>query len=218
VSRGPAASGAVPGYEDLSGRLREERQALGISLRELARRIGVSASLISQIETGKVRPSVSTLYAIATELGCSIDDLLFGDDVTKAFAAMNQPMAPMALDDHPHIEPVQRADARKVIQLSSGVRWERLTSESVPGIDFLYVVYDPGGASAPADAFQRHPGREWGFVLSGELHVRVAFDEHVLGPGDSITFSSTTPHRLFNPGDEPVHGIWFVLGRQVRNA
>ena len=61
-------------------------------------------------------------------------------------------------------------------------------------------------------------GQEWGYVLSGTLGVTIGFDEYVLGPGDAIAFDSTTPHRLFNAGDEPVHGIWFVLGRRPVRA
>ena len=49
-----------------------------ISQRELARRIGLSASMISQIESGQSKPSVSTLYAIVTELGVSVDDIFSG--------------------------------------------------------------------------------------------------------------------------------------------
>src|SRR6266511_1836884 len=60
-------------------RLRDQRERLGISLRELARRIGVSASLISQIERDKVNPSVSTLYALVRELGLSMGDLFAAD-------------------------------------------------------------------------------------------------------------------------------------------
>ena len=60
-------------------RLREARRAAGLSLRELADRLGVSPSLISQIETGRANPSVSTLYAIAAELDVSLDELLFND-------------------------------------------------------------------------------------------------------------------------------------------
>jgi transcriptional regulator with XRE-family HTH domain/quercetin dioxygenase-like cupin family protein len=56
-------------------RIREERARLGVSVRGLAREIGVSASLISQIETGRSQPSVSTLYSIVTALGISIEDL-----------------------------------------------------------------------------------------------------------------------------------------------
>lgn len=63
----------------IGARLRAARRHQGVSVRGLAREIGVSASLISQIETDKSSPSVSTLYAITTALGISIEDL-FGDD------------------------------------------------------------------------------------------------------------------------------------------
>src|SRR5438045_6713935 len=62
----------------IGARLREERERLGISLRELARRVGVSPSLVSQIELDRVNPSVSTLYALVTELGMTMSDV-FGD-------------------------------------------------------------------------------------------------------------------------------------------
>ncbi len=66
--------------EDIGTRLREERDRVGISQRELARRIGLSASMISQIESGQSKPSVSTLYAIVTELGVSVDDIFRGHE------------------------------------------------------------------------------------------------------------------------------------------
>ncbi len=66
----------------IGSRLRANRTMRHLTLRELARRVGVSPSLISQIETGRSQPSVGTLYAIATELEVSVDDLLFdGDDI-----------------------------------------------------------------------------------------------------------------------------------------
>src|SRR5512132_16808 len=55
--------------------LRSERERHGLSLRELARRLAISPSALSQIETGRSRPSVGTLYAIVTELGISLDEL-----------------------------------------------------------------------------------------------------------------------------------------------
>jgi mannose-6-phosphate isomerase-like protein (cupin superfamily) len=94
------------------------------------------------------------------------------------------------------------------------VRWERLTPTAEPATDFLYVVYEVGGASSRADTYMRHTGREYGIVLSGRLRVSLGFDEeHELGPGDSIAFESSRPHRLENVGDEPVEAIWFVVGR-----
>ncbi len=196
---------------NIGERLRSERERNGISLRELARRIEVSPSLISQIETGKVHPSVSTLYSLAAELGASVDNLLFPNAITGESWKPTGGTDPVR--DHPDMLPVQRGDARKTIELSGGVRWERLTAESVPGFDHLFVVYEPGGESSPEGTMQRHAGREWGYVMSGTLHITIGFNDHVLGPGDSITFDSTVPHRLHNPGADRVEAVWFVLGR-----
>ena len=109
---------------------------------------------------------------------------------------------------------VQRAGSRKAVELESGVRWERLTPSSDPSADFLFVVYDVGGSSSQGDQFIRHWGREYGLVLSGTLEVTVGFDSYLLGPGDSISFDSTVPHRLRNTGREPATGVWLVSGRQ----
>jgi transcriptional regulator with XRE-family HTH domain len=196
----------------MGDRLRQARQARGLSLRRLAEILGVSPSLISQVETGRAKPSVNTLYALATELGISLDTLLFMDT--------DPPVAEVAGDaaDRPRIrelphDPVQRAASRPSIRLGSGVVWERLTTESIRDVDFLQVTYEVGGESSPADAFQRHSGQEWGYVLSGTLTVRIGFDQFVLQPGDAISFDSATPHRLFNAGDVPARAVWFVTGR-----
>jgi transcriptional regulator with XRE-family HTH domain len=212
VSRG-SGNGARPEYAEMGDRLREARQSRGLSLRVLADRLGVSPSLISQVETGRAKPSVSTLYAIVSELGISLDELLF-PDARPALPRHVVAPAGDASERHLPAEPVQRSSGRKAIRLASGVIWERLTTESIPNVDFLYVTYEVGGASSPEHAFQRHGGQEWGYVLSGRLGVTVGFDEHVLGPGDAIALDSMRPHRLYNLGDEEVHAIWFVLGRR----
>jgi transcriptional regulator with XRE-family HTH domain len=200
-----------PDYPQIGDRLRARRQALGLSLRHLADRLGVTPSLISQIERGRANPSVSTLYAIVGELELSLDDLLFTD--------RRLPGAPeRAPVEAPPSGPVQRGRDRQRIRLASGVLWERLTTTSEPGVEFLYVVYEVGGASSPADAYQRHSGHEWGYVLSGRLKVTIGFREYLLEPGDSVSVDSTTPHRLENAGDVPVHAIWFVLGRDDHDA
>ncbi len=87
-----------------------------------------------------------------------------------------------------------------------------MTTSSEPDGEFLYVTYDVGGASSQ-NGFQWHQGHEWGFIIEGTLEVHIGFELIVLRPGDAISFDSTTPHRLANNGDEPVHTIWFVPGR-----
>jgi transcriptional regulator with XRE-family HTH domain len=204
-----------PEYATMGDRLRRARQARGLSLRGLADLLGVSPSLISQVETGRAKPSVNTLYALASELGISLDVLLFMD--TQPPAGGDREGEVDAPIDAPEIvaphDPVQRATTRTRIRLGSGVVWERLTTESIRNVDFLHVTYEVGGESSPADAFQRHTGQEWGYVLTGTLTVRIGFDEFLLRPGDAISFDSATPHRLFNAGDTPASAVWYVLGR-----
>ncbi|MBA2382920.1 MAG: helix-turn-helix transcriptional regulator [Chloroflexi bacterium] len=199
-------------------RLREARQARALSLRVLAERLGVSPSLISQIETGRANPSVSTLYALAEELDVSLDELLFNDRRAGELAANAASGRANPSGTMTTTPPVQRAADRHRIRLDSGVLWERLTTLSEPGVEFLRVTYEAGGASSPPDAFQRHPGHEWGYVLSGRLEVRIGFEEYILEPGDAISINSTIPHRLATIGDDPVEAIWFVLGRAQFDA
>ena len=200
LDQAEAGRGPRPDYPDIGEQLRARRHARGLSLRELADRLGVSPSLISQIERGRANPSVSTLYAMVAELDVSLDELLFSERRLPASSTSGP-------------GPIQRGNERQSIRLASGVLWERLTTVSEPGVEFLHVIYEVGGASSPADAFQRHAGHEWGYVLSGALEVTIGFREYVLEPGDAISLDSTTPHRLANAGDVPVHAIWFVLGR-----
>ena len=196
--------------DDVPRRLRAERERRGISLRELARRLKISPSAISQIETGRARPSVATLWAIVTELGMSLDDL-FAHEAGASAEAGAPPAAP---EPPPTALPVVTEATREALQLATGVRWERMTADTDPEVDFIWVVYEAGGSSSPEDSFIRHAGREYGLVLSGRLEVTVGFETRVLGPGDSISFDSTTPHRLRNTGDEPATGVWVVVGRR----
>ena len=196
--------------DDVPRRLRAERKRRGISLRELARRLQISPSAISQIETGRARPSVATLWAIVTELGMSLDDL-FAHEAGASAEAGAPPAAP---EPPPTALPVVTEATREALQLATGVRWERMTADTDPDVDFIWVVYEAGGSSSPEDSFIRHAGREYGLVMSGRLEVTVGFETRVLGPGDSISFDSTTPHRLRNTGDEPATGVWVVVGRR----
>ena len=190
--------------DGIGDRIREERTKAGISQRELARRLGLSPSMISQIESGIAKPSVGTLYSIVNELNLSLDRVIRGDgfDASDGTVEVRRSKSP-----------VVHAGEHQAIDLDSGVRWEELTAASEEGVDFLQAIYQVGGSSTADGSLIRHQGREYGYIVSGTLTVRIAFQEHELGPGDSIAFDSTTPHRLFNQGDVPVHAIWVVVGR-----
>jgi transcriptional regulator with XRE-family HTH domain len=190
--------------DELPRRLRAERERRHVSVRELARRLDVTPSAISQIETGRARPSVATLFAIVTELDLSLDALF--DHRRRASAPGLRPQTELA-------EAIVRDEEHEVLDLSTGVRWERLTADVDPEVDFLLVTYDVGGASSPRGQLMRHTGHEYGLLLAGRLEITVGFETGELGPGDSISFDSTVPHRLANAGDEPVRAVWVVIGR-----
>jgi transcriptional regulator with XRE-family HTH domain/quercetin dioxygenase-like cupin family protein len=232
-----------PDVPPIGERIRAERVRRSWTLRGLAREIGVSASLISQIETGKSQPSVGTLYAITTALelpieelfaqtdgatsgdgdgqaagdgaatsdGTTADDAVAGTATPGAAVALSVLHAGVQADLSRRVGPVVRADQRETIELESGVTWELLGQ--VPGVhvEFLRVTYPPGSASAASGQLMRHAGTEYGYLVTGELTLSLAFEEHHLGAGDAFSFASSTPHRYRNDGDQPAVGIWFVL-------
>jgi len=203
-ARKAAASSPKRSPNGLGARLRAARERAGVGLREFARRVSVSPSLVSQIERGSVKPSVGTLYAMANELGLMLDEL-FKD---REPAPGGQPRTPAGAPG-----PMQRHGLRKTIRLASGVRWERLTAAQDKEVEFLRVTYDVGGASCGKDALMRHGGKEYAFMISGRLGVRIGFEEFELGPGDSISFDAQSPHRLWTVGKKPAVAIWVVVNR-----
>jgi quercetin dioxygenase-like cupin family protein/DNA-binding XRE family transcriptional regulator len=205
-------------------RIREERLRLGVSLRALAREVGVSASMMSQIETGKTQPSVSTLYAITSALGVSIQDVFdvaerAGESapaVTRTEratdgAAPSTVLEALGASRGRRIGPVVRSGERQALTLDTGVVWERLGELPPHSVDFLLVTYPPGGTSSSTGGVMRHPGTEFGYLISGELVLTLGFEEIRLHAGDAISFESSTPHSYRNDGTEPAVGVWFVF-------
>ncbi|MFD4833882.1 helix-turn-helix domain-containing protein [Streptomyces uncialis] len=211
----------------LGGRLRSARQARGESVRGLARRIGCSASLLSQIELGRSAPSVGVLYSLAGALEVSTDFLLRpgtaadpagggGPGATGRPSGTPDIPASDGLRSLRRLPPsypaqIQRADGRRALDFGNGVRWERLTTVSDAQVDFLEIVYEPGGTSDEDGHGAGHEGFEYGVVTEGELTVQVGDEECVLGVGDSISFDSRTPHVFGNTGTVTARAIWFVV-------
>jgi transcriptional regulator with XRE-family HTH domain len=151
----------------IGARLRHRRLELGMTARELARRVDCSPSLISQVERGRAVPSVSTLWALVTALRISMDRLFdpaqdgpadSGDSGDKATAA-----AESAADG-----PVLRRYVRPRITLERGVVWERLTAAAEKDMEFLEVCYPvlergnrsgPGHLGHPQPVPLRRPAR-----------------------------------------------------------
>jgi len=212
----------------IGNKLRAIRRQRHMTLRELAGSAEMSASMLSQIETGKSYPSVRSIYSIAAALDVPVDyffpDQENGDSIAaeaemvasseltasemreaQVGRAMNTPGASPAPRQG---EPVVHADARPTIELRGGVTWARLTALPESDADFLEITYAPGASSGVN--MSHHEGREFGLVLEGELVVELGFEFYTLRCGDSIIFDSTKPHRLANKGSQPMRALWVV--------
>jgi quercetin dioxygenase-like cupin family protein len=191
----------------------------------LAREVGVSPSLISQIETGRSQPSVSTLYAITAALALPVEELFgpgpdgmggTGRNVGTPAERASGPLpaylpAYLSADRARPVGPYVAPADRELLTLDSGVTWQRLGQVPNHHVDFLLVTYQPGGASSAGGELMRHAGTEYGYLVSGRLELTLGFDRHVMDPGDAVCFESATPHRYANPGTEPAVGVWFVV-------
>lgn len=213
---------ASPALE-IGPRLASYRALRGMRVSALARDVGVSASLISQIERGQSRPSVSTLLALAEALGVPVDAFFrdareeeadTGHDGTAWPPAGQSPDASGGADGPPWSAPrahryLVRRGERAAIAIEGGVRWERLTPRQLAEVEFMELVYSPGAESHAA--LYRHPGMEMVLVLSGRLEIHVGDERHALETGDTLCFASTLPHRYLNPTDETTHAVTAIL-------
>jgi XRE family transcriptional regulator, regulator of sulfur utilization len=166
-------------------RVRALREAMGLSLRDLAERSGVSAPMLSQVERQETSPTIAVAAKIATGLELTLSQLL-------------------RLDEGEHVS-ISRAGARRSYQ-RGGHQFEELTPP-LPGqrADVSLHSLEPGAATGGSDDPPMHePGsRETAVVLSGTLALIVDGSRHELRDGDSVTFDADLPHHFENEGEEP---------------
>jgi transcriptional regulator with XRE-family HTH domain len=203
---GPSLAGGI------GRRLAEHRTRRGLRVAELARQVGVTPSLISQIERGQSHPSVSTLFALAQVLNVPVD-AFFRESPRRPQAA--QPpaggLAGAVGDGGQQLRGryLVRKEDRAAIDIEGGVRWERLTRSTMDHLDFFELIYQPGAQSHPRQF--THPGTDMVVLLRGALEITIGFETYRLEPGDSIDFPSTMPHRYVNPGPEVAHAVTVIF-------
>jgi transcriptional regulator with XRE-family HTH domain len=166
---------------EIGQRLRQLRQRMGLSQRELARRAGVSNATISMIEADRVSPSVSALKQILSALGAGIAD----------FFASNE-------DEKERI--VYRAD--ELTEIAGGAVSYRQVGANLQGhaLQMLHERYKPGARSGRK--MLSHQGEEAGIVIRGVMALEVDGRRYRLGPGDAYSFDSRKPHSFHNSGEE----------------
>ena len=160
------------------GRLREERTAAGLTLRDLAAKTDLSVSLLSQLERGATSPSIHSLKRIAAALGVSIFQLLAEDGPTQF---------------------VVRADRRRKVVLQDGdLDYELLSPDAKHKLEVWFGRLEPGASSGPEPA--AHESEEFILVLQGRLRIEFGAVSHELGAGDAIQYDGNQPHLISNPG------------------
>ncbi|MBN2642974.1 MAG: cupin domain-containing protein [Victivallales bacterium] len=172
-------------------KLRKVRKRSGMTMKEVAERAGVSESLISQIERNHISPSIDTLLNIAEILHLDMD-YLFRD-----------------LNRSTDINVVKKSERLRIVR--NGVSFERLSRTSGDddhGIEAYYLEIPPGGENG--NDIYGHQGKELGSVLSGDGSLRIGGQSIKLREGDSVSFSSDSPHILKNTGDKPLRAFWVV--------
>ncbi|MBN3496139.1 cupin domain-containing protein [Arthrobacter pascens] len=178
-------------------RLRELRNQYQYSIRGLASRAGVSASLVSDIEKGKVEPSISTLKRMATALGTNITYFFSEPTLDKGRVVRAGERTP--------IGPASYMGGRSGME-SRGIRFELASPAESEAIEAIYGRYEVGASTG--DEPYTHEGEEWGMVLTGRLKVVLEDQVYFLDPGDSIWFPSTIPHRMENVASTVTEYIW----------
>lgn len=183
----------------IGSRLKSLRSEHRYSIRGLASKAGVSASLVSDIEKSKVEPSISTLKRLATAMGTTIT--YFFTEQTQTNGRVVRSNERVLLEGA-----IQSSAEFRAGMQSAGVRFELASPVDAEAIEAIYGRYDVGASLG--DESYTHEGEEWGMVLAGRLKVIVGDEVYFLDPGDSIWFPSTIPHRMENVASVPTEYIW----------
>ncbi len=172
---------------DIGEKIRKLRKLKGLTLKELSRNVGVTPSFLSQLENGKVAPSLSTLKRILSVFGEKMVTILQDEADNKKF--------------------VVKAKERRKLIISDKLWYEILSTKNSSIAMFLMYLEPECGSGVD---FYSHEGVETGLILQGKVKIFVGDKEFILNKGDSITYSSTTPHRWENIGKERAIGIWSI--------
>jgi len=178
-------------------KLRQVRERKGITLKAVARAIGASESLISQIERNKVSPSIDTLMSIAETLEIDLEYLFrqYKQD-KEVFLCRKEEGNSLVLEDISYY------------QLSPAP-----SEGDASPFEILLLEIQPGGSRG--DTEYGHQGKEFGFLIRGKGRLVYGTKTYDLGEGDSITFSSSIPHSLINTGEDTLQAVWVITPPKI---
>jgi transcriptional regulator with XRE-family HTH domain len=176
----------------MGARIRKRRENLGIKSNDLANQVGVTSSLISQIERAKAFPSILTLKKIADALQTTVGELI-GEHAT--------------FFENPHI----KADDRKFAKKNRNGANVYLLSHHDPQkqMDPFVIDFEPNGNSSQIMT-PKNPRQEFCFVINGKFEVKLGEKKYVLNKHDSFYFFSNRDHLFKNISSDKGQLLWVV--------
>ena len=173
-------------------RLRKLRGERSLTILDLAAKAGVSAGIISQIERGLSNPSMKTLQRLRVALGVNLWEFLSAEE-------------PATGDDPLYIR--RKRDRLRVVMTESGLTKELLSPQADHNLRFMIVTLPPGSETQDVLIGQ---GQKGGFVMTGEVTLKVGDTTSVLGEGDSFQFKSDIPHQVYNRSEQEATLMWIM--------
>lgn len=168
-------------------RIRELRHERGIGLRSLASSSGVTSGFLSQVESGRVMPSIASLVNLCAVLQVHVGDV-FDAEGSKARL-------------------IRRAERIVYSYPETGVRDEVLTADPTYRIEVVHSYFGPKGSTG-GQPYSHGSQVEAAIVLKGQLVINLGPETFTLRPGDTLTFPGTLLHEVRNPLDRPAEAIW----------
>jgi transcriptional regulator with XRE-family HTH domain len=170
-------------------KVRTLRSQKNLTLQELAKKTKRSVSLISQIETGKVSPSFSTMRIIADALDIPLSRLILDEEANETGDSC-----------------LMEVRERKTLTTQGGVQHQLLSRNLALPFEFISFEIPPGASTGKE--LYTHEGLECGLLLEGTIEIQVGDKVYRMKPGDTITLNSSVPHKLSNCGKKTAKGVW----------
>lgn len=156
----------------------------------IARKAGISTSMLSQIERGATSPSIDTLIDICQALGIEPGDLFNRLSPAKNVRIYHQG---------------ERLEIQR-----NGIHFEQLAPSNNPAYPAELILLEVAPGAQAGVRREGHEGIEMGYVLSGRALLQAGRDRYELRAGDSLAFASSIPHTLLNQGEVPFRALWSV--------
>jgi transcriptional regulator with XRE-family HTH domain len=170
-------------------KVRALRNQKNLTLNEMAKMAKRSVSLLSQIETGKVSPSFSTMRIIADTLDISLSQLILDEEANEARDSS-----------------LMEIRERKVLTTQGGVQHQLLSRNLTLPFEFISFEMPPGASTG--EELYSHEGLECGLLLEGIMEIQVGDKIFRMKPGDSFTLNSSIPHKFSNCGKKKARAVW----------